>query len=446
MKNKILKPLIAVIAVLAVAAAAFVSGYFTHKLTRRTTVDSYDWALGIIDKNYYYGNTDDTYSSASVSAIVQTYLDRYSAYYTAEEYKELTASNAGSKTGIGVTYTYVSGKGIYISSVIGNSPAYICGLRAGMFLNGGGTADGEYVAFESSSDFASLVSGADDGEDITLYSGSSSYTVAKSSYTASYTYMCTNSTSWSFMTAATSGLSAVENVNGKMDFLPDGFAYISLSQFYGTAASEFFVLAEKFNASGCTSLILDLRSNGGGYVSVMQEIAGAFAGGRSKTAMIARDKNGGEDVYKCSAVTDSGKRISSDTDVYVLANSGTASASEALIGAMVCYGALGYENIFLSDYSEEYIAWLASGGQEVKTARTFGKGIMQTTYVNARTGEALKLTTAQIYWPDGTTCIHDNGSGGGLTTAMGCVAVPAEWEHTLDDAELREVVDIIGSR
>ena len=46
-----------------------------------------------------------------------------------------------------------------------------------------------------------------------------------------------------------------------MDFLPDGFGYINISQFYGTAAKEFGVLVEKFNAANCTSMIIDLRSD-----------------------------------------------------------------------------------------------------------------------------------------------------------------------------------------
>ena len=222
-----------------------------------------------------------------------------------------------------------------------------------------------------------------------------------------------------------------------MDFLPDGAAYINLSQFYGTAAEEFYVLVEKFNATNCTSLILDLRSDGGGYVSVMQNIAGCFSDGQVKTAMVSRDKHGKEEVYKCSSVS-AEKRVGKDKRVYLLANSGTASASEALAGAMICYGALKYEDIFLSDYSEEYIDWLKQSNQEVKTARTFGKGIMQSTFVH-KTGEALKLTTAQIYWPDGKTCIHDRG----ITKEDGCKTVKAEWVHTKGDKELQDAVRII---
>ena len=128
-----------------------------------------------------------------------------------------------------------------------------------------------------------------------------------------------------------------------------------------------------------------------------------------------------------------------NTKVYVLANCNTASASEALIGAMVCYGALDYKNIFLSQYSDAYINWLTESGAEVKTARSYGKGIMQSSFTNFVTGEVLKLTTAKIYWPDEATCIHDTG----VTVKGGCTAVPAEWEWTKDDTELRTAVGMI---
>ncbi len=431
--KKIITAIISAAIALVIFAAAFTAGFFTHKLTRGKQVSSYEWALDTINKNYYFGGADGVTETA-LDAIADKYLDRYSEYYTAEEYWKITEDNAGQKAGLGVSYSFVEGRGIFINSVVGNSPAFKKGLRSGEWLKSGSVGETQKT-FNSSSDFQSLVDSAGDGEEITFTSENGKlYTVARAEYRASYTYMCTNEAAWIFTDSADGGLALKECANEEI-VLPEGAAYIKLSQFYGTAAEEFYVLAEKFNALSCKSLILDLRSNGGGYVSVMQKIAGAFSGGQSKTAMISRDKKGKEEVYKCPSLP-AEKRIGKDVKVYVLANSGTASASEALIGAMICYGALSYENIFLSDYSDGYKNWLESTGQEVKTARTFGKGIMQSTFVNAKTKEALKLTTAQIYWPDGATCIHDRG----VTTADGCKPVAAEWVHTLDDAELREAV------
>jgi hypothetical protein len=44
----------------------------------------------------------------------------------------------------------------------------------------------------------------------------------------------------------------------------------------------------------------------------------------------------------------------------------------------------------------------------IEGARTYGKGIMQTTYWMIK-GGAIKLTTGQMYWPDNQTSIHQIG-------------------------------------
>ncbi|MBP3434175.1 MAG: hypothetical protein J6K50_02765, partial [Clostridia bacterium] len=67
-------------------------------------------------------------------------------------------------------------------------------------------------------------------------------------------------------------------------------------------------------------------------------------------------------------------------------------------------------------------------------AKTYGKGIMQTTYplklINA---DAVKLTTAKIYWPVSGNCIHGRGilpEDGALTVA----------EDTARDGEIAAAV------
>lgn len=442
MKNKVLKSAVIALIVIAVALAGFTAGYFTHKLSRGNSVSSYEWFVDTVGKYYYFGADETQFTGSGLSYIADKYLDKYSEYYTKEEYEREQKSNEGSKSGLGLSYGFAEGKGIYVASVVGNSPAYMQGLRAGEWLVSGGKG-GEVSPFNSASDFSALVSSADDGEAITLVSaGGKEYTAAKAEYTASYTYMATQSTAWTFGDSADGGLAMYETPNEKIPCLPQGCAYIRLSQFYGTADKEFYRLIEKFNAEKCTSLVLDLRTNGGGYVRTMQAIAGCFAEGESKLAMVARDKNGKEQRYNCAKISDPAQRVSPETEVYVLANSSTASASEALMGAMICYGALGYENIFLSDYSEEYLGYLKKSGGEVKTARTYGKGIMQTPFENKATGEVLKLTTAKIFWSDSTTSIHDRG----ITVADGCIPLKAQWQHTLPDSELELACEIISKR
>lgn len=448
MKDKKVKIAVSVLVALAIAAFAFVAGFYTERCSSDRALSSYEWGLKTIKEYYYFDEPDSGYTETSLKAIADTYLDRYSEYYTKEEYEEVQKSNAGSKSGIGISYSFVNGKGVYVSRVVGNSPAYTARLRAGDYILSGSVEGGKEEKFTSSNSFANFISSAKDGAKITLTADDGEkYQMAKAEYTASYASMVTSTledgkTVYKHWTVDPSSGTLGFAPDYNYSYLPVGCAYLRLDQFYGSATSEFYTLIEKFNALECTSLILDLRSNGGGYVSIMQDIAGCFAGGKSNLAMLSRDKKGVEEKFNCKKVTDEKRRID-NKNVFVLANAGTASASEALIGAMICYGAVDYKDIFLSQYSDEYINWMYPTGQDIKNGRTYGKGIMQTPFTNYMTGEVLKLTTAKIFWPDKTTSIHDRGVTVGDDN---CTAVPTDWEWTKGDKELQSAVETIKNR
>lgn len=438
------KIIIAVALALLIAAAAFTAGFFAGNCAVSDDARSLDWLLKTIEENYYFYDDFDADGAGedSLKSIADK-LDIYSEYYTAEEYAAEQNDNRGRKSGVGISYGYLSGVsgvcddgGIFLYSVVGNSPAYRAGLVAGDVLVSG-TYGGTTTQFTDKAAFAEFMEKVGDNESFTLSTKESDFTVARQEYKASYTFMATCESAWEFVGTAYGGLTLGENLAKKKD-LPEDTAYVSLSQFYGTAAEELGILFDKFEETGKSKLILDLRNNGGGYVSVMQSISGYFTAGidGARSAGYAEYKNGRRQVFD---IKKQGRGlISADTDVYVLTNSGTASASEALIGVLVSYGVLDYKNIFVSDFSKEYLDMQGDGA---KTGRTYGKGIMQSTFVNDWTGEAVKLTTAKIFWPNGK-CIH----GSGLSAADGCTVVPAKWSVTKDDAELREVLKIIESR
>jgi len=262
-----------------------------------------------------------------------------------------------------------------------------------------------------------------------LITDKSTYKISKESYTAIYCYMATAEKSY-YITYSGDNAEIEEEDEG-ISCLPEGTAYLCLQQFYGGAASEMAMLIEQFNAEGCTTLILDLRENGGGYVSVMADIAPIFPGTDTKKyCMYAKYKNGDAEAFEVGSSVSESQPFGSDCKLYVLADNGTASASEALIGVLYCNGVIDYSDIYISDFSEEYL--VASKTTE-KNCRTYGKGIMQSTYVKAFTGEALKLTTAKIYWPDGSTTIH----GTGLNTSLGCNTLKASWGVTYGDEQLQ---------
>lgn len=412
------------------AGAAILGSVFALGAAGCGAKSSFDWVIDTIEKNYVGGDFDPSVCNTIEDAVAQ--LDIYSAYYTREEYAQVISSNAGSKSGVGIAYSFVAGRGAVISTVVGNSPAWHAGIEAGDVIVAGKRGE-ERVEFTTSAVMSDFIDGFGTGEQFTLVLEDREVTLSREEYRQSYVCMTTNKTAWEFRSAADGGLAPVEDATRKMSFLPDDTAYIKLSQFYGTAVEEFEILTQKFNAAECKSLILDLRGNGGGYVSVMQGISGCFENARGKVAMTAQYKNGKVDDSFKATVND--EVISSDVTVYALANGGTASASEALLGVLISYDILKYENVFLSDYSDEYKDWYASLGGEVKSARSYGKGIMQSSFTHMMTGEVLKLTTAKIYWPNGK-CIHDVG----LTAADGCRLAPASWVVTKGDDELKWVV------
>ena len=90
-----------------------------------------------------------------------------------------------------------------------------------------------------------------------------------------------------------------------------------------------------------------------------------------------------------------GEYFGSDSHIYILADDGSASASECLIGAMVDYGAVSFGDICLMERNG--------------VAKTYGKGIMQTTYYLGAKLDAVKLTTAEICWPVSGRSIHGRG-------------------------------------
>lgn len=367
-----------------------------------------DWVRRTI-QSYYY-RFDGDYSSISdldglsVAQMMEK-LDPYSDFYTADEYAAIYADNSGSKSGVGITYTYEN-SGVLIRSVVGNSPSKKAGLKAGDIVISGSAGE-ERVQFTKSSDFSDFVNRRATGENFNLYLKDGNFvTLAKTEYTASYASMYTNKCSYEIeYTGKESRI--VKNTEQGIPQLPEGAAYIYLSQFYGGAADEIAMLVSVFNQNNCTSLILDLRDNGGGYVDLMSRIGGRFTSTvvDSAVSTVAKYKDGSEYIEYCYGYSQD--VVPAGTDVYLMANYNTASASEALIGVLVSYNILKYENIFLSKYE----------GYE---AKSFGKGIMQSTFKNNSTGDVLKLTVAGIYWANGVT-VHDRG----VTVADGCVAAPA---------------------
>lgn len=440
-KNNLKKRILAVVLAIFFIGVGFLFGFLTGEWTKSSTVTSYSWAIQTI-KNYYYKDiSDEDLLNYSLKGLTGNIIDIYSTYYTAEEYQSLLASATGSYVGIGISTAYVDnslGKGLLVERVEGNSPAYYSGLKKGEIITGI-KYNGQTHNFTSYSTFNSFVRAIDENVEFTLITDKGEHDVSRQAYTASYCYMATNTYMWDCTYTDSSTLKVTQHDDdGAISYLPDGMAYIGFSQFNANAAYEMAALLKEFNAEGYTTLILDLRDNGGGYVSIMQQMAYLFTNNfnpSSDVAMTAKYKDGTVETYKINNFTAQDSCISGNADIYVMTNSGTASASEALLGVLISYGVISYDHVFISQYGDEYMSYY---GSSAKNGTTYGKGIMQSTFTNAITGEAMKLTTAEIFWPNEKS-IH----GVGLTESDGCKLLNAVWDVTYNDEELQSAISYI---
>ncbi len=158
--------------------------------------------------------------------------------------------------------------------------------------------------------------------------------------------------------------------------------FIKISKFSQTTHREFAESLEKLQSQGLTSLILDLRGNGGGILTEAIDIADEFLDEDKLIVYTQGDKTKKEE-YKCKkpGLFEQGK-------LEVLTDEGSASASEVLAGA-------------LQDWDRATIIG----------RRTFGKGLVQEQY-DLSNGAALRLTVARYYTPSGR-CIQKPYNNGG---------------------------------
>ena len=176
-----------------------------------------------------------------------------------------------------------------------------------------------------------------------------------------------------------------------------------------------------------------MSMNGGGSADITAEIAGCFEKAAGKTLLTAKGK-AVDTAYVCESASRE-ETLPASTSVYVLADCGTASASEALIGALISHEVIDFQDVFISKIDSS----LASGS--TKNGTTYGKGCMQSIIPNERTGEALRLTTALIYWPNGK-CVNDAP----LSTSDGCVNIDMPFFTNSSSEGLEQLLRILSER
>lgn len=158
--------------------------------------------------------------------------------------------------------------------------------------------------------------------------------------------------------------------------------FIKINKFSTQTYREFMESLTNLKKQGLQNLILDLRDNGGGVLDEAIEIADEFLDG-DKLITYTEGKHSPKKEYRCRRLGQFEKGKLS-----ILADEGSASASEVLMGA-------------LQDWDRATIIG----------RRSFGKGLVQEQF-NLSDNGALRLTIARYYTPTGRSIqrSYENGS------------------------------------
>ena len=307
-------------------------------------------AIDSVLESFYFGDVDDETAKDNIyKAYLSSYGDKYTMYYTADEYKALKESTNGKFYGIGAVCQLSGEGGVLLVDVYDKGAGYQAGLRSG--------------------DRVVNV----DGRDITDMELSSAVALIKGDKGTSVTLEVIRGTERLTFSAVRD---AVEAKTVSYTLLDNNIGYLSISQFEEVTTKQFKAAVEDLQSQGMKGLVIDIRNNPGGLLdTVVGMLKYMLPDG---LIVYTEDKQGNRKEYK-----------GQDNDEFnlplaVIVNGNSASASEIFAGAIQDYGK----------------------GTIIGT-QTYGKGIVQT--VKPLTdGSAIKFTIAKYFTPKGQD-IHGKG-------------------------------------
>lgn len=415
-----------VLAACGIAAISFMSGFLVDRLTWDKEMRELARLKSRIQKSYYEEVTDEEFYDVLFDAINENILsDAYSWYMTPDEYAQTKSEAKGERSGLGLVFLTKTDSGeeqMLVTRVCGNSPAEEKGIVAGDKVIGFGDTQEQIIESTVFEEFSVYLSQKETSESfyvkLETQTGVKTLELSKENYVENYVFYRTATESYSF-----TGKSALDMEKGEnaLSCLGEDTAYIRLTSFNGSAVKEFQKTMDLFRSQKKTNLVLDLRANGGGSMNILQEIANYFCKNTTdKTPVVAIADYGDGETSEFKASSNLYyEYFKEESRICVLADNGTASASECLLGCMLDYGTIPYADICLSERNG--------------SIKTYGKGIMQTTYPFLLSGGAVKLTTAKICWPKTGNCIH----GIGITPDDGALSVA---QNYAGDAEIEAAI------
>lgn len=304
--------------------------------------------------NRFYLNDIDYSKMGDIiyKAMVSGLDDKYAAYYTKDEYKDISEKTKGEFCGIGA---YISqGKNdnsLKVAGVVKGGPAEKAGIKKGDIIV---EVDGENIQGKDSSYAVSKMKGKK-GTNVSI-------SVMRKGNKKPITFNIKRE--------------VIHDNTVSYKMLDNNIGYISVSAFETVTKKQFKSAVDCLEKKNEKGLIIDLRDNGGGLLDTALDMLDQIL--PKKLVVYTKDKNGVAEEY----YTKDDKEIK--IPIVILVNGNSASASEVFCGA-------------LRDY----------GKAKLLGTKTFGKGIVQSSFA-FRDGTGLKFTTSKYYTPKGIN-IHGTG-------------------------------------
>lgn len=356
-----------------------------------------DTVTAYIKNNYLYDDYDEqALADGAVKGYVEALNEPYTHYYTAAEFESYMDDIEESYVGIGVVISADTdtGKIIVIAPTEGSS-AYNAGIKPGDYLV---AVDDEEFDGDSINECTQKIKSGKAGTTVKI-------TVERDGSRIDYNIE----------------RQQIVEESVKSEMLDNNTGYVRITGFNASEAgsdestyTEFRDQVEALKNSGMQRLIIDLRDNPGGVLTVACDIADYLL--PEGIITYTETRTGEREEYRSDA-------NELDMPMAVLINGHSASASEVLTGA-------------LKDYNKAIIV-----GE-----KSYGKGIVQGVYP-FYDGSGISMTIAKYYSPNGV-CIHGVGIEPDITVSLPeeykdyyASAVPRE-----DDTQLQSAIEALDSQ
>ncbi len=352
MKNRLFRfiPLLVAIAmILGIMIGTFYSNHFAGNRLAiiNTSSNKLTDLLHLVDDQYVDSVNIPDIVEKSLPKILKE-LDPHSTYISAKDVESALQDLKGSFQGIGVQFS-IQNDTVCILKIIESGPAQKVGLRAGdriVTIN-----DSLFVGKSVTNDETMKRLKGKEGTEVKL--GVKRKGISK---LLDFTIQ--------------RGSVPVKTVDASY-MLNDTTGYVRITSFGDNTYPEFLSALATLNMGECTSLVIDLRNNLGGYMHPAILVANEFLS-PNRLIVYMEGRHSPREDYRSD-----GRGMYKDIDLVVLVDEGSASASEIFAGA-------------IQDNDRGVIVG----------RRTFGKGLVQTP-IEFRDGSMLRLTKARYYTPAG---------------------------------------------